>query len=195
MFIWTGYGDLKKSEICHAFTLNYQGAYAEKYRHYNRELNAEFIGDVLDAYKLLKEDFFQRTGMVVMDILKPANNDLQGWKELIEHDYYLVKERTMEAVFYSPEKYIALRKMQFIKIESVKQWLSWMKFAFESLDFKTQNILGCPTPKFESIGSVVKGFTCYKDFRNFLIEARHIIYMEYLRACLKKGFENINRLP
>jgi hypothetical protein len=94
-FLVTGYGEFTAKEIIHAFFLNAQGKFEEVYRHYNRELNCEFIGDVLNAYKRFKLLIVQKCQELSNKALlqPPAVNktyspiDYDFWKEQIQYEY------------------------------------------------------------------------------------------------------------
>src|SRR5205823_5208666 len=70
-FIWSGFGSLTQKEIVFAFHLNLQGCYDEIFRHYSRELNCEFIGDVLRGYVKFKTQISKTKGKDIRSLLNP----------------------------------------------------------------------------------------------------------------------------
>jgi hypothetical protein len=181
MFLWTGYGELKKSEISFAFTLNCQNAFPEKFRHYNKEINLEYLGDVLHAFIEYKETTFKKHEKLIYEVLKPEINDLDAWKTLIDADYQLVKIGQLKGIFYAEEKYKVMRKLGFIRAISVANFISWMKFTCEVHKdiFHSINVNAFD----DNISTVVKEFDKYgaRGFSYFIGYVRFTIYLSCLR--------------
>lgn len=86
-FITTGFGMLSKAEVVEAFYMNNQGQFEEVYVHYNKELNAEFVGNVLRAYMRYKVRFLNEKRDKIIDLLslpkvvKPRTIDVEFWRD------------------------------------------------------------------------------------------------------------------
>lgn len=84
-FIFEGFGFLTPQEITNAFHLNLQGKYSEVFKQYGkREINCEFIGQVLSAYKAYKETYINSNEDLLQVIHPPMQ--LPPPKEWSEED-------------------------------------------------------------------------------------------------------------
>jgi len=115
--------NLTVAEVRHAFYLNNQGEYEEVYRHYNKELNAEFVGDVLRAYIRHKNRFYKMKGNAVKEIFQPEHPESvivteQQYRESIQMMYDLFLLARFNLIFPSDGAYCLLRKYGGINIKS-----------------------------------------------------------------------------
>ena len=123
--VFTG---LTVNEVRHAFYLNNQGEYEEVYRHYNKELNAEFIGDVLQAYVRYKNRFYRAKGKEVKAIVAPKDQQPvpvtseSEYREMIQQHYCLYLDDKREWVFMPDRAYQLLRNYGAITITSREHW-------------------------------------------------------------------------
>lgn len=127
---------LNKDEIVQAFYMNAAGIFTETYRHYNREINVEFIGDVLRSYVEYKKRFL---GTKLADIQKllnppkqkatPPGPSLDEWMDMINQDLQLVRAGQGEMVFNALMKYRVLRELGYIEIRSRAHWWEWYRCA------------------------------------------------------------------
>lgn len=128
---------LTAKEIVHAFYLNNQGAYPEVYKHYNREINAEFLGSVLLAYvgmkkKLHTEALPQLYKMLHQAPEKPKLKVTNEYMEqLIQMDYDNYRKGDHELIFYHRRSYNYLRKCGMIYYRSAGAWWKWYQHAME----------------------------------------------------------------
>jgi len=123
--VFTG---LTVNEIRHAFYLNNQGEYEEVYRHYNKELNAEFIGDVLQAYVRYKTRFYRLKGKEVKAIVLPKHDtpapviSESEYREMIQQHYCLYLNEQPEWIFMPDKAYQLLRNYGAISIRDREHW-------------------------------------------------------------------------
>ncbi len=59
------------AEVIKAFYMNNAGQFKKIYSHYGRELNIEFIGEVLSAYKEYKQEIFTKHGWELVKLISP----------------------------------------------------------------------------------------------------------------------------
>lgn len=139
---------LTTAEIRHAFYLNNSGRYTEVYRHYNRELNAEFVGSILLAYMKYKDMLYQRSGKEIKGLLnppqpKPIHEITQtDWMSYIQQDYEKYKAGQPELIFNCGVKYIFLRKCGLIPLSGRKKWWEWYRNAVCDLELKLRRQTG-----------------------------------------------------
>lgn len=121
---------LTVSELRHAFFLNAQGEYDEVYKHYNRELNAEFVGQVLRAYLQYRRPLDVQAeaikgklrGKLLLPVAVPCTDD---WKRIVQRHYDLYRNGDWEMIFVYPGEYYFLRKIEAIRYTSKKKWGQW----------------------------------------------------------------------
>lgn len=97
-FLFLHFSMLNQKEIVHAFYLNVCGTFSQVYRHYNRELNCEFIGDVLRDYLSYKVQLRETKGHLIDKAINPNTKliaapaiDLPTWQEIIQKEYDLMR--------------------------------------------------------------------------------------------------------
>ena len=85
-------------EVVNAFYLNSAGRFGETHTHYGRELNVEFIGNVLASYKKFKQGIFNERGP---DLVKAIKGELAPppQKVLTDEDYLNDKRRHIEDAY------------------------------------------------------------------------------------------------
>ncbi len=131
MFIQSSYRFmmLTVNEVRHAFFLNNQGAYKDTYRHYNRELNAEFVGDVLSAYiQQIRKPLDAQHEKVKALLTPPTQKKLyrpstRTIQDILQVHYDLFKQEMYELIFISNVEYYYLRKIGAIQFVDKKEWL------------------------------------------------------------------------
>ena len=129
---------LTVAEIRYAFHLNNQGELDETYKHYNRELNAEFIGGVLSSYvkKIRKpldersEEIRKMLGMIEAPAPVPKLD-----RFIIQHhiqtQYDIYRSGEKELCFISDAGYRYLRRIGAISFTDAKKWRAWYMYASE----------------------------------------------------------------
>lgn len=129
------FSNLTLNEIIHAFYLNAAGEYADIYKHYNRWLDAEFIGNVLISYCKYKDAFYKRVD--VKGLLtppapkpKPIAPTTEEVKAMIQQDYNFYLQDAPAFIFLSKLKYKLLRQISFIEITSKANWHDMYTRAF-----------------------------------------------------------------
>lgn len=128
---------LTVNEIRHAFYLNSQGEYEEVYRHYNKELNAEFIGDVLRAYVRYKNGIYRLKGKSIKAILNPVEvkppvmPTEQEYRQMIQQHYENFLAGRRDLVFIAESTYRMLRKYGAILIKSREHYKKLIQQALE----------------------------------------------------------------
>lgn len=111
-------------ELRHAFYLNSQGEYGEVHKHYNKELNAEFVGAVLLSYLRYKRSIYARNGQVISSVLAPAevvkHSPLteKQLQQIIQQHYDLYLNGDTEYIYLLDSVYYLLRKYGAICYES-----------------------------------------------------------------------------
>lgn len=121
---------LTVSELRHAFFLNAQGEYDEVYKTYRRELDAEFVGQVLRAYLQYRRPMDQQAeaikgklkGKLLLPVAVPCTDD---WKRIVQRHYDLYRNGDWEMIFVYPGEYYFLRKIEAIRYSSKKKWGEW----------------------------------------------------------------------
>lgn len=109
---------LTVNEIRHAFYLNSQGEYGEVYRHWNKELNAEFMGDVLLAYLKYKRALHDKHGTAIKAALGRKDNTVviskptvEDVKMIIQQHYDMYRKGELDFIYLHDCVYRFLRKV------------------------------------------------------------------------------------
>lgn len=125
----TAFKSLTIGELRHAFFLNNQGAFGEVHKHYNRELNAEFVGCVLIAYCKYKKAIYNRYGNDLKSLLSEAPTPTQitmgeaEWMHYIQLDYENWCVGYRDFIYCTPSKYLLLRRCGGIRYGTATKWL------------------------------------------------------------------------
>lgn len=133
-FVATGFGSLTKQEIVLAFYLNSQGKLDDVFKHYGKELNAEFMGDVLRAFMRWKRGFIKSKGAQINRILNPPARvkqevDYETWREIVQHDYNYFRQHQADPGMWHPRKYYTMRKFGLLPYRNVSGWIYFVKQA------------------------------------------------------------------
>lgn len=186
------------SEIRHAFYLNNFGEYKSVLRHYNRELNAEFIGDILSAYQNLKHHFFDKSMESIQLLLKPKSNSakvIMTQKELedqIQCDYENFKIKKVALIFCTNSKYYFLRKKRLIQLTSKESWNRNYNLAFQ--ERKSEKFNSISQTKFREdlyIRIISSGFMPLKEHKAIVYLAHKIIYLKFFDIIYKTAIKDI----
>lgn len=120
---------LTVSELRHAFFLNAQGEYEEVYKTYRRELDAEFVGQVLRAYLQYRRPLDQQAEAIkgklkgkLLPVAVPCTDD---WKRIVQRHYDMYRNGDREMIFVYPGEYYFLRRIEAIRYTSRKKWGEW----------------------------------------------------------------------
>jgi hypothetical protein len=138
-FLLQAFSHLTFSEIVNAFYLNSAGKFSEIYRHYGRELNAEFVGSVLSAYvdykrRLTDFDAFGRKLELALDpIINPQTeipvtwseeDTINSWRRAIEEAYMkFINDLEMNEGLFPAMFYTVLEKDGVFKTDSFQKHL------------------------------------------------------------------------
>lgn len=197
-FIVSGFGNLTKAEIVQAFYMNLQGKFEDVYVHYNKELNAEFMGNVLRAYMRWKARLVNDKGHKIQLLLqqekrKAVEIDYEFWKELIQKDFENYKKFRGSDQLWHDRKYYTLRKFGLLYFKNLDTWFFFMKQAIKNTNGHLKVPLHSNFSKysFVTVGSVVNIFHSHEDFRTCLSEARRLAYCYILKVCAESGINNL----
>lgn len=126
--------NLTVKELRQAFYLNNQGELDEIYKHYNKPLNAEFMGSVLSAFLRYKAKFSD-TIPEVLYLLRPKQEVPKVTDEMLRHmiqqDYELYRAGQYDNIFNASLKYLYLRRIKALQLTSRKKWWDWYWRAVE----------------------------------------------------------------
>lgn len=127
---------LTTSEILHAFYLNNAGEYGEVIKHYNQELNAEFVGGVLNAYLKKKVCFLREKHEKVQKLLNPPEAiqkpvyGPEDYKRWIQEDYEFYRYGNHAFITNTASKYLFLRRLNLIRYTSKNKFIQLKNEAF-----------------------------------------------------------------
>jgi len=197
-FLLNGFSMLTKAEIVYSFYLNLQGAFDQVYRHYNKELNCEFVGDVLRAYRIYKSNFIHQKGAKIDHLLIEQKAELitidyDFWKSVIQDDYQAYCKGDRSLSFWSPRKYYTLRKFGLFPFSGLSTWFWLMKRAIANggggLNLPAN--VNMKNYKFTNARQVRTVFKTHEDFKSYLDYGRQVAYWYVLQACKDCGINNI----
>lgn len=102
-FISEGFGYITPQELINAFHLNLQGKYPEVYKQYGKkEINCEFIGQVLSAYRNYKQSYVN-INPDLLAILHPPEKPKQiEYTDNVENDERVMVEREYQKFLTDP---------------------------------------------------------------------------------------------
>lgn len=200
-FLAIGFSMLSKEEIVHAFYLNNMGKYDETFRHYNRELNAEFMGDVLKSYLKYKGYIREVRGADITRLLgntaelpaPPTKPDYELWKEMIQAEYDYFRENEQTNQIWHARKYITLRRMGLIPFKGLQTWYYFMKAAIGTRRgwINLPDGVNLKSYKFGSVGEVYRLFTSPEAFKLCVDESRRFAYWYVINAMAECGINKI----
>lgn len=200
-FLYSSFGMLTKEEIIHAFYMNMEGKYNQVYRHYNRELNAEFIGDVLRSYLNYKLYLKETKGPGIKKLLQlgpvqviKREVDYEFWKDLIQEEYEAFRKGESTLQMWHQRKYYTLRKfglMPFTK--GFKTWMYFFKKVMHGNTAGTNLPAGADIRHlyFGSVAECRKIFKNDQDWKRCIDYLRRYAYWYMLNACQQCGINNL----
>lgn len=196
---------LTTNEVLHAFYMNQQGLFSDLHKHYNRELNCEFIGDVLLKYITYKKFLYDRAGQHITNLIEPpqvqkflplGQND---WENLIQEDYEKFQHGDTPLIRDTTTKYFFLRRRAMLQYKNRLEYWDWYWRALTKMerDVKRRNTA--------TIGSSVnrkKELEKYDEIRKTGMISRvdHIsishllrrgVYLNFLEEMSGRGVANI----
>lgn len=186
------------AEIRHAFYLNNFGEYETILRHYNRELNAEFVGDVLNAYHKFKRQFMLRARDTIRALLYPkatankltlTNAELQL---LVQKDYDDYKIGNTLFIFNVKLKYLFLRKIKLIQLSSKASWERnyWLAMKHRANEPLASATLNKNRKKvYESF--LQTGYIPLSEHKQIVSQTRKIIYFKFFKLLADTAIHNI----
>jgi hypothetical protein len=198
LFIVSGFGMLSKSEIVYAFYLNLQGQFDEVYVHYNKELNAEFVGNVLRGYLKYKKIFLRQKRDSIITLLEPPKMekyeiDYDFWKELVQQDLDYLKNINKDSTLWNVRKYYTLRKFGLMPFKGKSTFFYFIKKAIGNKYF----LLNLPQNtnyrnyEFTSVMQLRSIFKTSQDYHICIEDARKLSYWYVLQTCADFGINNI----
>jgi hypothetical protein len=200
-FLFVGFGMLTKKEIIQAFYLNSQGYYEDTYRHYNKELNAEFFGDVLRAYLKYKLYVRETMGPLITKVLQLGGGqqekrevDYPFWQQLIQEEYDCYRKGLSCYQLWSSRKYYTLRKFGLLPFS--KGLVTWV-FFFKKV--MKGNIKGTRLPEgadisryqFTAVSQAAGIFHNGQDYKRCMDFLRRYAYWYVLKACADCGINDL----
>lgn len=103
-FIYEGFGYLTAEEITNAFHLNLQGKYQEVYKQYGKkQINCEFIGQVLSGYRKYKQDYVNNNESVKRILQPPPKQEVIEYVEDPVNEERVMIEREYQVFLRNPE--------------------------------------------------------------------------------------------
>jgi len=211
------YSRLSLTEILHAFYLNNQGEFADSapagsggvFRHYNKELNAEFIGDVLNAYVRKKSKMYGEKMTDLWRVLDPPVEQKivlssEDWQAFIQDDYNDYRAGDTNKIFNTSPKYCYLRRCELIKFSSKKRWWEWYKACLEHRErrarikaahakYTSKRELDLEVEMYRAIHET--GMIPKHEHRNVISTMRRLAYLKFfeiISSCaINKIFEEI----
>lgn len=126
----SSFRDLTVADLTTAFKLNAAGDAWETIPHYNREINAEWVGQVLRKYTDIFRKMWRDHGDAIRKALlppvpekpKPGPLPESFWQGEIQKDLELLRAGKAEWIFNRAAKYCYLRKLQAIPMPSRAWW-------------------------------------------------------------------------
>lgn len=205
------YQRLTRNEIRHAFYMNAQGEFADQvpsgsggmFRHYNKELNAEFIGDVLNAYVRRKARLYDQKHYAIAQAMAPAVEappvTAEHWQNLVEQDYQRYLREEYHLIFFGADKYLFVRRCGLIKFSSARKWRQWYA---QALEIRERRARTAQVTKFSQRVEREKAVEMYEAIRrsglipvyehkSVLHEMRKLVYDAFLQCCFDRGQSSI----
>ena len=200
-----GFMSLTKSEILHAFYLNSGGQLDNVYRHWNKELNAEFVGDVLGAYLRFKNRFFTNNHDLLAKAInppapkRPAPPTHDEWEADIQQDYQHYLAGNTELIFNTSAKYWYLRKCMIIEYSSRASWHRWYRYAFywrrDNLQRRPAITEGARITRGKEMDMynaiLSSGVVPWIEHRSILHTMKRLVYLEIFRILKETAIVNI----
>jgi hypothetical protein len=197
-FIVTGFGMLSKSEITQAFYMNLQGQFEEVYVHYNKELNAEFVGSVLRAYIRFKKSFLREKRDMIIDVITTPKTvkieiDYNFWKEQIHNDINILRCGYESDSLWFDRKYYTLRKFGLMPFKGLKTWFYFIRKALMHYEWDLWFPVNCDLKTFRifTVHQVYLLFKIPADYRKCVEVARKYAYWHVLNACVECGVNDL----
>lgn len=198
-FIVGGFGMLSKSEVVQAFYMNLQGQFEDVYVHYNKELNAEFVGNVLRGYLRYKKQFLREKRDLIIDAIQPAlppvkkDIDYDFWKEMVQEDFRLLCLGLDTNTLWFDRKYYTIRKFGLMPFKGIKTWFYFMRKALMHFDWGINMPRNANLQNFHmvTVNQIYILFKHPEDFKKCVQIARKYAYWHILNACKECGINNI----
>lgn len=199
------YMRLTAAEVAQAFYMNASGYYPETYRHYNRELNAEFFGDILNAYINYKKKFATEKRDMFFRSLNPHEEPpipvitVLQWKQFIQEDLQKMIHGQQSLIFNCTPKYFFLRRMGYITLDSRDHWWRWYRYAVEQRQrevlrtaAETEGAKASKRTMLGILGDILEAGTIpARSHRGLVHLTRRTIYLSHLRAVKEYGATDI----
>ena len=188
-FLLTGFPHLRKTEMVEAFYLNSTGKYWEPYVHYNKELNAEFLGNVLRAYCNFKRRFLKEKSDKILNVINPPKREprvinYDNWKEIVQGDLDYLHGKSNVKSLWHKRKYYTVRQNFEIPFGNVDGWLFFIKKT-ASKGIWVLNLPDNVSLAHYKIGrTAARGlFKSQESFDDCVQVTREDIYWKVLNAC------------
>jgi hypothetical protein len=200
-FLISGFGMLTQKEIIHAFYMNMEGKYEQVFRHYNKELNAEFMGDVLRSYLQYKLYFRETKGAEIKKLLQlgPKQEinraiDYEFWKQMVQEEYNSYCKGEASLQMWHAMKYYTLRKHGLLPFsKGINTWIFFFKKIMNGNTAGTKLPAGADISRlyFSSFAQCREIFKTDDDWKRAIDYLRRYAYWYVLKACRECGINNL----
>ena len=197
-FLLSGFSMLTKEELVEAFYMNLQGAFEEVYVHYNKELNAEFLGNVIRAYVRWKAVLLKENSKLLSVLLSPVKREINVidydiWKEMVQRDLMYLNGQEAQATLWHSRKYITLRRFGMMPFKGKSSWFYFVKKAIATGKYPLNLPPGSNINayKFRNTEQVFKLFRTAQAFHICIEHARKFAYWYVLNVCHECGINSI----
>lgn len=199
------FATLTINEIKHAFALNYQGCYSEMHRHYNRELNAEFVGSVLNSYLLYRQYLYNHKGEMIKRLIEPAplvippKTEAGDWCRMIQEDYELFRAGESQWINNTTQKYYVLRRANLLNYTNVKKYREWFDNALTRVEtdvkIRSANVIGGRIDKERELAIYATyrqtGVIPMDQRMKIFHKMRKMLYLQFFDVISKVGINRI----
>ena len=186
------FSGLTTNELTYAFYLNSHGELDQVYRHYNKELNAEFIGDVLLAYLQVKKRLYSRAGVQALlegPKAEAPRLNVQQIREFIQVDYNHFLNDRLDYIVGVFLKYQYLRQEGLISIYHKDYWLTLCRYAMDVREW---------TARRDRNKELLEQYKIIKannwipapEMRAIIYEARRLLYLEFFNDLQQLNIKN-----
>ncbi len=135
---------LTTNEVSDAFYLNHNGAYPHTHSTYNKEINADYVGNIIRDYRYYKLRSLEKEWAINKILNPPPEKPIPvyttaDYKKFIQMDYELYKTGNTDYIFNIEKKYILLRRAKIIIYPSPLSdaWKKWYQVALKKREWNT----------------------------------------------------------
>ncbi len=175
--------NLTVNEVMSAFYLNHNSVFDKVHTMYGKPISADYIGNVLANYREYKLRPLEKQWAIDRLLSPPPPKEVpkytpEDYKTFIQQDYENWKAGHTDYIFLIYEKYLLMRKWNFIIYPSLEIWKAWYKRALARRE--TSLMAQIPINKAEKLARKKK-LEIYKHIRNTNIvppeENKSVVHM------------------